>query len=113
MLIWCLVLALPAQGAAAASMMICGQAHHGDAQVALHELHDADSSGASNEEQGCHADMQKCSACADCCSVGAVPATAPSVPITDPAPAVFSALTPSVEALATEGLYRPPRRTLV
>ena len=133
LLIWLLVLAVPAQGAAAATMAFCGTNHHGSgsaraevsADVSMHRHHgDAESvhevrSGASatmaaadDAQAGAkvsQAAKQKCSACASCCSLGAILTTVPVVPATDSAPTVFTIVVPTVDALAADGPDRPPR----
>lgn len=137
LLIWLLVLAVPAQGAAAATMAFCGPNHHGDAAVTyLHSTTAAsighhDSPAASHhekikataqEDEDSHASSSsvaaakidpaskhKCSACASCCSIGAILNSVLAVPSPFFTPTVFSDLVPSVEALASEGPDRPPR----
>lgn len=137
LLIWLLVLAVPAQGAAAATMAFCGpnhhgggsaraevgatlteHMHHGDA-VSMHEF-DADVSDAmavaddaSAIVKASQAAKQKCSVCASCCSLGAILTTVPVVPATDSAPTVFITVVPTVDAFAADGPDRPPRNVLV
>ena len=138
LLIWLLVLAVPAQGAAAATMAFCGpnhhggeststrselssnafeHSHHGDAAPA-HEV-DADAAAdaaiaddASMMVKAGHAAKQKCSACASCCSLGAILTTVPVIPATDSAPTVFATVVPTVDAFAADGPDRPPRNVL-
>ena len=140
LLIWLLVLAVPAQGAAAATMRFCGPHHHGGAaqthdrqsgsaersnphslaQVALghHDMAaqaDADdpaSAGSAALSQGGYDVKQKCSACASCCSVGAIPSPVLAVPALAVAPTVFCTVVPTVEAFAADGPERPPRIVL-
>ncbi len=134
--VWLLVLALPVQGAAAASMVFCNPNHHGGGVAGApasstatdhtHHGHAGAGHGSHvgaaaevvgdpipgcDEERG-HATVQKCSACASCCAMGAILATVPAVPATDPAPTVFATLAPAVEAFATDGPDRPPRDVL-
>lgn len=135
LLIWLLVLAVPAQGAAAATMAFCGpnhhgggspraevsatsseHSHHGDA-TAGHELDataDAAAVVASADEvsvvvKASQAAKQKCSVCVSCCSLGAILTTVPVVPATDSAPTVFTTVVPTVGAFAADGPDRPPR----
>lgn len=135
-LIWLLVLALPVQGAAAATMAFCGpdhhggghsvvqpgstaavHAHHGDA-LAAHEHHaDRSADVASTDDvsgvaTGGQAAQQTCSACASCCSLGAMLTEAPVVPVTDLSPMVFTTVVPTVGAFAADGPERPPRNAL-
>ena len=131
LLIWLLVLAVPAQGAAAATMAFCGpnhhgarassqvlpaepgqHAHHGGTPGTVHQhpdlaaLADGHSSfvtqSAASTDAG-DAVQQKCSACASCCSVGAILSSLLSVPAPIFIPTVFSAVVPSVDTLAADG----------
>ena len=137
LLIWLLVLAVPAQGAAAATMAFCGPNHHGGgparveavATVSEHSHHsgaeaahdlEADASAeaavaddASSMLKASQAAKQKCSVCASCCSLGAILTTVPVVPATDSAPTVFTTVAPTVDAFAADGPDRPPRIVLV
>lgn len=141
LLVWLLVLAVPAQGMAAATMAFCGPNHHEGASaraatiVASEHAHHGDSLSVHGLDAGASADMasadtasvnahpaaekasqasqKKCSACASCCSLGALLSTVPVVPATDPAPAVFITVVPSVLAVAADGPDRPPRYVLV
>ena len=140
LLIWLLVLVVPAQGAAAATMAFCGPDHHGDgaARAAVHatvsaHAHHADvlpgpavhapNAGMSADmavaddapaaAEASHGANQKCSACVSCCSLGAMLSPVPVVPAADPAPTVFTARVPTVDAFATDGPDRPPRHVLV
>jgi hypothetical protein len=133
LLIWLLVLAMPAQAVGAATMAFCGPGHHGGAApraemdiTSGHAHHghavsvQALGSGAGVEatptdaaaavEMSSQATTQTCSACASCCTVGAIPGTAPGVPITDAAPTVFTTVAPAVDAFAAAGPERPPRQ---
>ena len=142
LLIWLLVLAVPAQGAAAATMAFCGPNHHGGAaathagqmQMAraehvqpqshaqgAHGNHDeatavpddsADAGKFAAPATGVHAEKQKCSACASCCSFGAILNSVLTVPAPDLTPTVFSVVVPTVDAFAVDGPDRPPRIVL-
>ena len=140
LLVWLLVLAVPAQGAAAATMAFCGANHHGGAaathteQMApaehapmradaqgTHHSHDetapahsdsADAGGSAATSKGGHADKQKCSACASCCSMGAILNSVLAIPAPDLTPTVFSIVVPTVDAFAVDGPDRPPRIVL-
>lgn len=133
-LIWLLVLALPAQGALAATMAFCGPTHHERAAVsrdagAALQAHDA----ASYEHHGSAAqghatatatdqatapdlhavaDLQKCSVCAACCSSAVIHDMAPKLPALDTASAPVAALAPPLEPFAADGPDRPPRHPL-
>lgn len=135
-LIWLLVLAVPAQGAAAATMAFCGPNHHGSgsaraevgAAVSKHPHH-GDAKSVREVRSSTSVTMvaaddapavakviqvtkQKCSACASCCSLGAILTTVPVVPANDSAPTVFTIVVPSVDAFAVDGPDRPPRNVL-
>ena len=136
LLIWLLVLAVPAQGAAAATMAFCGPNHHGSgsaraevgAAVSKHSHHgDAESvyelrSGASvatavaddapTIAKVSQVATQTCSVCASCCSLGAILTTVPVVPVTNSTPTVFTTVMPTVDAFAADGPERPPRSVL-
>ena len=140
LLIWLLVLAVPAQGAAAATMAFCGPNHHGGdaaAQIqattpAKHAHHDGvvasehkhpQATAAADEDSSAsadsvapakvsHASKHKCSACASCCSVGAILSSVLAVPAPVFTPTVFSAVVPSVDWFAADGPDRPPRIVL-
>lgn len=135
LLVWLLVLAVPAQGIAAATMAFCGPGHHGGASarvavsVPAGHSHHGDSSfvhgldaGASfdaasadepmDTEKADHAPQQKCSACASCCSLGALLSTVPVVPVAAPEPTVFITAVLTFDAVAADGPDRPPRHVL-
>ena len=135
--IWLLVLAVPAQGAAAATMAFCGPNHHGGGAAAQMQAtaptdpapndgvaatdHDHPQAAAVADEdssasmasvasaKGSHASKHKCSACASCCSVGVILSSVLAVPVPVFTPTVFSAVVPSVDTFAAEGPDRPPR----
>ena len=137
LLIWLLVLAVPAQGAAVATMAFCGPTHHGGGSpaaevsvtttqhshdgdaLAAHELDAAGSADVVSTDEvsaiakASQAAKQKCSVCASCCSLGAILTTVPVVPATDSAPTVFTTVVPTVDAFAADGPDRPPRNVLV
>ena len=136
---WLLVLALPLQGCAAATMAACGAAHHGAVRVAHggHEhashAHAADAIDASasidhaaaahavaphdGSTAGSHATehaqgLGKCSACAACCTVAFLP-TAVIAFNTPQAGAVLATVEPAARVgFFTDGPERPPRSFL-
>ena len=140
LLIWLLVLAVPAQGAAAATMAFCGPNHHGGgaaaqmqvAAPAKHAHHGGDvasehehpqatavadeassvSTAADASAKVSDASKHKCSVCASCCSVGAILSSVLAVPAPVVAATVFSAVVPSVDTFAADGPDRPPRMLL-
>ena len=133
LLIWLLVVAVPAQGAAAATMAFCGPNHHGSGAAAQmhvaapgeHAHHGVDAAAdhahpqvaaQADEDPSAsatdHANKQKCSACAACCSVGAILGSVLTVPAPVFSPTVFAAVAPSVDTFAAGGPDRPPRIVL-
>jgi hypothetical protein len=136
LLIWLLVLAVPAQAAAAATMAFCGpshdggrqatvsrqgaptgHAHHGSAAESPHEHRgvaaqpdeDASASPASTTAPAKLVQADKCSACTSCCSAAAILTTVLTVPAPAISPTVSIADVPTVDACAAEGPDRPPR----
>ncbi len=149
LLIWLLVLAVPAQGAAAATMAACGphhdggvstalaqqtlsamHAHHGTQGQMAHKHQDTftgvgqvdqvtassaspdPSTVAATPASGVQSDQHKCSACASCCSAGAILNKALKLPEPAASSTVFSAVVPTVNAVAVDGPDRPPRMVL-
>lgn len=128
LLIWLLILALPAQGALAATMAFCGPSHHDRAAEAA-TAHHADATHAHHAGAGGHveetvvgqtaapdkfaqSDLQKCSVCAACCSAAAIHDMVPKLPVLESVAADFVFLSPAVEPFAAGGPDRPPRRCL-
>lgn len=123
LLIWLIVMAVPAQGAAAVNMAFCGPTHHGSsaavagqpsetANLDHHAATALDPSTASLEPAQQVAAHDTCSACASCCLGGAIPSAGLAVPASAVASTVFSALMATVDAFATDGPDRPPRLVL-
>ena len=141
LVVWLLVLAVPAQGAAAATMAFCGPAHHGvekliaSEQGALAGHHRSASNGqahhhpaadvadvadavqtASMDESASGglvpADPHKCSACAACCLAGAILGAMPRVAAAEAGPTSFDAVVTGVPRFTTGGPDRPPRAVL-
>ncbi len=138
LLIWLLVLAVPAQGAAATTMAFCGPDHSGAAgthgeqmtpsghahpQFAAQGIRGSHDRASAHEDsvdagrsaapvKGVHGDKQKCSACASCCSIGAILNSVLDVPAPDLTPTTFAVVVPTVDAFAVDGPDRPPRIVL-
>ena len=133
MLMWVLAVALPVQGAAAATMLACGP-HHGRsgasasptthaASSASHHSHLHAPNGAAParattaDVKGdtatlAEAPAHKCSACASCCLSAGV-ATEAIVFLAVDSPDLFARLvTRTPAAYVTEGPERPPRSVL-
>lgn len=123
-LLWLVVLAVPLQGLAAATMLNCAAMHgaatavleragHGD-QAHEHEDAHAHAAVAAHDESAAdpglaHAADHKCSACAACHASIGLPAALPPLPAFDLGEARAAAPAPGVEAFLTGGLERPPR----
>jgi hypothetical protein len=124
LLVWLMVLALPLQGLAAATMLNCATAHgaegatvaaHGDSAPHDHD-HDHDHgamTGAHADAAGdAHAPDHKCSACAACHASLGLPAALPLLPDFDVAEAHRPVPAIGVSPFLTGGLERPPRSAL-
>ena len=134
LLIWLLMLAIPAQGVAAATMAFCGPKHHGGAagiaehMAPSHHAHgdreataahehprvDADAPTADHFSGSAKAkdhltDQHKCNVCGACCSTGALMSALPTLPATDAASTAFSSLEACIDPFAADGPDRPPR----
>jgi hypothetical protein len=136
LLTWLLLLAIPVQGMAAATMAFCGPSHHAGASreqprqgaSAAHVHHGSDAPGAHHHRGAAppagaptdaaapatltQADDQKCSACASCCSFSAVPSAALAVPAAALCATRFNAVVPRIDAFTADGPDRPPRSLL-
>jgi hypothetical protein len=132
--VWLLVLAVPAQNVAAATMAFCGPAHHAGAPALVHEhahhgtnvasAHEHHEMAAQGDDgasasvddatpaKASSAGQHTCSACASCCSAGAIFDTVLAVPAPIVAPAVFPTVVASVDPFAAAGPDRPPRTVL-
>ena len=135
-LLWLLAVALPFQGAVAATMIACGPNHHGVAAVAPPAGHDHAQHGhgmghhsepspdtgiaspgntASIEsQQGAEAQKQasKCSVCATCCTAAALPSSTISIDSAPLADRVHSSFASHAAVFVTDGPDRPPRTFL-
>ena len=137
-MMWLLLLALPLQGFAAATMLNCGPNHHrmweasvvAQADSSDHAAHgehhhqmdaaDPDEMAAAGDHAGDGSSLHqlsklskfKCSACAACCSVAFLPTAVVDVPVVTPGQAL--ALIPLISHVGffTDGPDRPPRAFL-
>jgi hypothetical protein len=118
-----LLLALPLQGLAAATMVFCAPGHHGSSAAAGEEhAHHASEHASMPASSPDHADSEapakhlragtmKCSACASCFFT-AVPSAALVFEPPEFGPATFVALVPVVAPFIAAGPDRPPRSFL-
>ena len=138
---WMLLLAVPLQGIAASSMLLCGAAHHGaistqPAQAPTHTqqrpvsvmdsyqhslhasetapAHDHTASDTLHAQEGkVHTGIDKCSVCAACCHATAMTQTAVAPPASNLAQASPAAAgIVSFVGIVPGGLERPPKQLL-
>jgi hypothetical protein len=122
-----LIMAIPLQGFAAASMMLCATEHHQVSvtqisQVGEH-MHDVYSEHHEHQAQGHDVDAQssdttttqqhgtkdKCSACASCCVGAAMLTSYLDAPVSRPASEKIDMVFSSHVGYISDGLERPPR----
>ena len=129
---WVLVLAVPFQGVAAATMVSCGMVHeHSIAHLGAYQHPDGALAEAVHSHPGAVADhyhnhasadhgedgktasgtgfTHKCGACAACCSGAAAPTGSLTLGAVKLADFYAPLVTRSVAAYVAEGLERPPR----
>ncbi|MBT9501674.1 MAG: hypothetical protein IV092_10550 [Burkholderiaceae bacterium] len=126
-LAWLLAVALPIQGYAATTMLLCGPAHHQSSATHDHAMHEHGDAAMGHDGTGAHgeateasptpggdkAQTGKCSVCSSCCNAAAITASVV-------APAVVSPDLPEVvpvliaeERVIIGGLERPPRHSRI
>lgn len=116
-MMWLLLLALPLQGLAAATMLHCGPSHHrmmaiAEPRDAKH--HETDTPGAHHEHAQSTPQIDKlmkfkCSACAVCCVGAAIPSAAVNFEPLRTAMVPDSFVPLSHAGFVTDGPDRPPR----
>lgn len=136
LLIWLLVLAVPAQGLAAVTMAMGAGSHAGPgAALALAAASQAPMPGpaaagsdagpephaasahcqqllageATDPTASAGAKTHSCSVCSSCCSPGAMPSSLLAVPADAPAATRFAVLVTTLDLVVVDGLERPPR----
>lgn len=142
-LLWLLALAVPAQGFAAATRLLCSAAHHGvgmgvasaapgarvaptasvDSVASAHAHHhpQVPSAAPAHQAESSHGtshrldhDSGRCTACAACCTAVALPTHVPALPGEPTGQATHVALHADGEvAFVTGGPDRPPRTRLL
>ncbi|MBT9455406.1 MAG: hypothetical protein IV097_02175 [Burkholderiaceae bacterium] len=121
-LAWLLAVALPIQGYAATTMLLCGPAHHQSSAAQDHGMHAHGDAAMAHDDAVGHgeavdatdaAQAGKCSVCSSCCNAAAIMASVV-------APAVVSPDLPEVvpvliaeERVIIGGLERPPRHSRI
>src|SRR5687768_652304 len=122
-----IMLAIPLQGFATASMLFCGPhhaslaqradaGHHDHGAAHAHHHHDA-APATDDDETGLAGFVKlfsvKCSACAACCSLSALPATAmPSLSFLPSISVAVPFFGSSYAGIVPDGLERPPSQHL-
>jgi len=112
LLVWTIVLAIPAQGMAAAALQFCGPGHHrmqaavAHAQQASHHHDDIGEAAVSDVA------ASKCSACGSCCTPAALFNEFPVLPEAVLVSAYQPPAPVAVVTGITDGLERPPRPVL-
>ena len=128
-----LVLALPVQGMAAATMAFCSQAGHHAPTVSAHNTHgmhhgaDADTNSkmpvtatpvtatpvtADMAQPNAHEAGHTCSACASCCAAAFIPAAGSKMVAINMAATLPTAALVGIGPFATDAPERPPRVVL-
>ncbi len=105
-LTWLLALALPVQGYAAQTMLLCGPAHHRSQASEAHAAHGHDHADKASADAG-HAG--KCSQCAACCNAAALATPAVSVAVVPPDLPEVPTVVAAHDRVLVGGLDRPPR----
>jgi hypothetical protein len=117
--LWLLMLAVPWQGIAASTMLLCEPSHHRPqaAAAAAHDHHHADA-GDAHKHPGAHrsgsADMSKskCSICASCCSGMALLGAPLTAAVFEQHESYTVFVTADVEPVFIAGPKKPPRTFL-
>ena len=128
-LAWLLAMALPMQGYAAQTMLLCGPANPQRSVVVDHAAHGHDHAGMSADHESTHAMTKasvaaqevdpaspapakhagKCSVCSSCCSVVALLTHVVSVAVVTPDLPEIATLQLAHDRVMVGGLERPPR----
>jgi hypothetical protein len=119
-LICMIVLAMPVQGIAAATMRFCatgGQAHahHAVAVQPAHHHHDRLVTDTANQQSKAGTDAtskMKCSVCAVCCMAAAIAPDVPAVHVIEASSKITLPAPVSYVGPVADGLERPPRPLL-
>lgn len=119
-LAWLLAMALPMQGYAAQTMLLCGPAHHQIPTAAVQVMTGHDHAGMAHAEaemsqpadQASPAATKhagKCSLCASCCNAVALMAQVVSVAVAPPDLPEIATVATAHDRVLVGGLDRPPR----
>lgn len=125
-LAWLLAVALPIQGYAAQTLMLCGPAHHQRSVMDGHAAHGHDHGAMAHADMAhaeTHADASdvdktppaksshagKCSACSSCCNAAALTTTVLSFAVAPPDLPQVPTIELAYDRVMVGGLERPPR----
>ena len=127
-LTWALAIALPVQGLAATTMLLCGPAPHEAAATTPADAHDRDHAAQGDEHHasaavdgdhgvpghhgGGKAAGGKCSVCAACCTGTAMIQSALVIAVVPMVSVYAAALFEPHVGVSADGLERPPRNSL-
>ncbi|MDM4768299.1 hypothetical protein [Pelomonas sp. SE-A7] len=132
-LAWLLAVALPIQGYAAQTMLLCGPANHQSSVLEEHAGHDHDHASMAHDDATAHAkaDMGspssdadkaspakakhagKCSLCSSCCNAAAIMTSVVSFAVSAPDLPEVPTIKVSRDRVMVGGLDRPPRLTRI
>ena len=128
-LAWLLAVALPIQGYAAQTMLLCGPTHHQSSVVDDHAAHGHDHAAMAHDGALAHASVEmsataadpdktppakvehagKCSVCSSCCSAAAITANVVTFAVSLPDLPEVATVKPAHDRVMVGGLDRPPR----
>ncbi|MDI4635222.1 hypothetical protein J7U46_19320 [Pelomonas sp. V22] len=128
-LAWLLAMALPIQGYAAQTMLLCGPANHQSSLLDEHAGHAHDHAGMVDDDASAHSMAQdgmsaqqgdeatsaqtkhagKCSVCSSCCSVVAIMTSIVSFAVVKPDLPEVATVKFAHDRVMVGGLERPPR----
>lgn len=126
-LAWLLAVALPIQGYAATTMLLCGPAHHQSPAAQDHGMHDhgdaamghngtgarGEAAGSSHAPGGDKAQTGKCSVCSSCCNAAAIAASVVAPAVVSPDLPEVATVLIAEERVILGGLERPPRHSRI
>ncbi|NCT82488.1 MAG: hypothetical protein GXC94_05050 [Comamonadaceae bacterium] len=113
-LAWLLAMALPIQGYAAQTLLLCAPAGHQAPAMAEHGGHDharmLEAAKAAPADDGGHAQHAgKCSVCSACCNAVALTSAVPGLAVAPPDLPEVPTLQAAHDRVMVGGLDRPPR----
>ena len=124
---WLLALALPIQGYAAQTMLLCGPANHRSSAIAEHTGQGHDHAAMAHDDAAAHGSAEtsaadadkappaeldhagKCSVCSSCCSAAAIDTSVVTVAVVPPDLPEVPTIKLARDRVMVGGLDRPPR----